>query len=487
MPSMPTWLAPVERWADRSPIAVRQVRQQLRGRTWSTSLVVVPALCVIGAIACLAVRPDSEFASIPIARVLFSGYLLAWGLICGVFQPGAAGRALRRERGEDTWDLIELAGLGGMVIAGGFWCAALLQILLMSALFAPFLVMTWLLRGVDTAALLLALAVVPAWGALMAALAVYAASAPLPRKKRGLRLGVGTELLALLFGAPVYLMLILPGGVDNLLRLFGGGAVGLGVAASAWLLLVVGCVVHAGTALAHPARNRSTGPRFVACLAAVLIAGWCAGLAPFSRDSLTTAGVLVSLIALWIGLGAMAEFDGTTPRQQRWLDEARGFWKATAWFLGPGCRRGRRCMLLLAVVALACAAGAGRPSTLLGCVGILSYGFAFLLLGDLIARQVLTRNGVHRPRLQTTITVVIPIVLHVVAGMVVAMADMYARDVPLALPVVAIGMMFSSTYASGVTLVVAGMGIVCAAILITQARKREHGTVRLVGDPTPER
>lgn len=40
--------SPLERLAERSPIAVRQVRQQLRSQAWSTALIAVPALCLLG-------------------------------------------------------------------------------------------------------------------------------------------------------------------------------------------------------------------------------------------------------------------------------------------------------------------------------------------------------------------------------------------------------------------------------------------------------
>ena len=485
---MPEWLAPFERLADRSPIAVRQLRQQLRGKAWSISLITIPALCLIGALGCFATQHQSSLwlNSSIIPRVLFGGYLLVWAVMCGVIQPGGAGRALRRERIDQTWDLIELAGLGGYHIAVGFWCAALVQIILMSALFAPFLVMAWLLRGVDTGALLIALVAVPAWGALVAAFAVYSASGPLPKKKNANRMQAGAEVVGLLFGAPLFIPLMLPGGASSFLRGFGGGAMAIGITCSIWLLLVVGCLVHAGTALAHPARNRSTGPRLVAWLAALIIVIWGMLLAPFTRNGLSTAAILITLISIWTGLGAIAEYDGTTPRQQRWLNEARGFWKHTAWFLGPGCRRGRRCVLLLAALGLGCAVGSGQDHIIEGCIALVAYAMTFFVIGDVVTRRLISPS-VHRPRVQTVTTVIIAVGVHVLGGLIAWTNNGNSDVARMLLPIGAISSLFTRGNIIDYVSPISVMGLISVIILIVQACRREHNIIRLVGDAQGER
>jgi hypothetical protein len=488
VPATPPWLASLEPIADRSPIAVRQLRQQLRGRGWGVTLVALPALCLLAALLCFAAeRGGTNFAGgITSARVLFSSYLLIWGLVCGAFQPGGAGRALRRERSEQTWDLIELAGLGGHAIAIGFWCAAMVQILLMSALFAPFLIMAWLLHGVDTGALLLALAVVPAWGALMAALAVFAASGPIPKKRKAGHLQLGVEVVALIFGVPVISLLLAGNGAARLGLPIGGGLVAGGIAISVWLVLVAGCLVHAGTALSHPARNRSTGPRLVSCLAALLTALWGAVLATANHHYLGIAAVLILGIAIWTGLGAIAEYDGTTPRQQRWIDSARGFWRRTAWFLAPGCRRGRRCVLLLTGLALLCAGCTGDWPIMRGCVGIVAYAFAFFVLADLVTRG-LGSHDVHRPRVQMVVCIALVVATHVLGVALMWMNRSDAGGVALMLPLFAIVTLFDHGAASGLTVAVLVMAGLFTLILASQASRGERGTVRLVGDQPPER
>ena len=226
---LPAWLAPFERLADRSPIAVRQLRQQLRGKTWTISLIAIPLLCLLAALLCFALeRRDTPWSNITVPRMLFGGYLLLWAAICGAFQPGSAGRALRREREDQTWDLIELAGLGGYQIALGFWYAALVQIILMSALFAPFLVMAWLLRGVDTEVLLIALVSVPAWGALMAAITIFIASTSLPKKKKANHIQIGGEALAFLFSIPFFIWLTSSTSATSFLYFFSNGILSIG-------------------------------------------------------------------------------------------------------------------------------------------------------------------------------------------------------------------------------------------------------------------
>jgi hypothetical protein len=485
---MPAWLAPFERLADRSPIAVRQLRQQLRGKTWTISLIAIPALCLLGALLCFAMEGrDLPWMDTTIPRMLFGGYLLLWAAICGAFQPGSAGRALRREREDQTWDLIELAGLGGYHIALGFWYAALVQIILMSALFAPFLVMAWLLRGVDTEVLLIALICVPAWGALMAAMNIFFASTPLPKKKKAGHIQVGGEALALLLGIPFFTWLISANGAASFLPGLSNVIMTVGIAVSVWLLALSGCLVHAGTALSHPALNRSTGPRLIACIAALLIAVWGALFAPFT--GLSTAAVLIIAISIWCGLTAIAEFDGTTPRQQRWINEARGFWQHTSWFLGPGCRRGRRCVLLIAALGLGCALASGNERTMAGCMGMVAFAMTFFVLGDWVARHLLGKNFVHRPRVQTVTTVMITGAIHIIGWLITLFigAQSDSNSIMFLIPIAAIMTMFSRGDSSSLAMMIAIMGLISVAILIIQACGRERGTVRLVGDDQGDR
>lgn len=485
---LPAWLAPFERLADRSPIAVRQLRQQLRGKTWTISLIAIPLLCLLAALLCFALeRRDTPWSNITVPRMLFGGYLLLWAAICGAFQPGSAGRALRREREDQTWDLIELAGLGGYQIALGFWYAALVQIILMSALFAPFLVMAWLLRGVDTEVLLIALVSVPAWGALMAAMTIFFASTPLPKKKKAGHIQVGGEILALLMSAPFLIWLLFPNNVPSFLHGFGSSIMTIGIIVSVWLLALSGCLVHAGTALSHPALNRSTGPRLISCIAALLFALWGALLDPFA--GLGTAAVLIIVISIWCGLTAIAEFDGTTPRQQRWINEARGFWQHTSWFLGPGCRRGRRCVLLIAALGLGCALASGNTRTMVGCMGMVAYAMTFFVLGDVVTRHLLWNAYVHRPRVQTITTVMITGSVHIIGWLIslflVAQSD--SNSIIILIPIAAIQTLFSRGDSSSLAMMVAVMGFISVTILIIQACGRERGTVRLVGDTQGER
>lgn len=485
--TLPPWLASLARVAERSPIAVRQLRQQLRSRSWSITLVAVPILCALAALTCLAWADHQRTwnSALSPSRLLFGGYLLLWGVICGVVQPGAAGRSLRRERLEETWDLIELTGLGGQAIAFGHWCAAVLQILLMSSLFAPFLVMAWLLRGVDTVSLLTALIGVPAWGLLMAAIAIFGATAPPPKKKSAKGVGIGVEFLSLILGWPVFFGLMQLDGVQRLLSGLGGGLLAPALAATAWALVVTASLVQAGTALTHPARNRSTGPRLVSCITALLVALWGFLLAPFASIGLASAAIVILAIALWTGLSAIAEFDGTTSRQQRWIDEARGFWQRTAWFLGPGCRRGRRCVLLLTALGLICALASGQGPILRGGIAIVAYAYLCFLLGDFFAR--LKPSAVHRPRLQSVLTVVIALLVHALGVLVIWLTGSKAIDLMFLLPLGAISLCFDGKADATLMTVISLLALITISIMIAQACRRENRTIRIVSNDALER
>jgi len=201
---------------------------------------------------------------------------------------------------------------------------------------------------------------------------------------------------------------------------------------------------------------------------------------------LSTAAVLITCISIWTGLSAIAEFDGTTPRQQRWLAEARGFWKHTSWFLGPGCRRGRRCVLLLAAFGLGCAVGSGKESTIQGCIGMIAYAMTIFVIGDVVARRLLS-SGVHRPRAQTVTTVIIAVGVHVFGGIFAWMNDGNIKDVIMLLPVAAVTALFERQSSDDLIVSVSVMGVIAVVILIIQACRRERTTVRLVGDDQGER
>jgi hypothetical protein len=276
-------------------------------------------------------------------------------------------------------------------------------------------------------------------------------------------------------------------GVASLLYIFPNSIMTIGIIVSVWLLALSGCLVHAGTALSHPALNRSTGPRMIACVAALLIALWGALLTPYT--GLGTAAVVILLISTWCGLTAIAEFDGTTPRQQRWINEARGFWQHTSWFLGPGCRRGRRCVLLIAALGLGCALASGNTRTMVGCMGMVAYAMTFFVLGDVVTRHLLWNAYVHRPRVQTITTVMIAGSVHVIGWLISLFlgAQSDSNSIIIWIPIAAIMSMFSRGDSSSLATAVAVMGFISVTILIIQACGRERGTVRLVGDTQGER
>ena len=85
-------------------------------------------------------------------------------------------QAVIRERNEDTWDLLDLTGMGPRQVLRGLLLANLVQSQLYTAALAPFLVMAYLLRGIDLLTIAFALVVVPLAGVAASTLAVFLAS-----------------------------------------------------------------------------------------------------------------------------------------------------------------------------------------------------------------------------------------------------------------------------------------------------------------------
>ena len=353
-----TWLS------DRAnPMLVRCIRQELRSKTFLGVFVLLLVVCAIAAIA--SAGASSDRVNSQVGRNLFSILGWAWSLVV-VIQAMTTFQAVIRERNEDTWDLLDLTGLGPRPVLRGLLLANLVQGQLYTAALAPFLVMAYLLRGIDLLTIGFALVAVPLAGIAASTLAVFFASIGNNKPARaffGGLLGLGLTgawlgSIALWFELR-WLEWLLGGllsGNSEPWLILGGWF-------NAWLAFVVLMLVLSGALMTHRAGDRSSGPRllwFALWLNMLLwivgvgmnisnsaypgYSGLAEGLGSFALIGVVWAGVL--------GLFSVSEDLALSPRQARTITLAPRWRHWATLFHGPGAARGRLGFLVLLVASI---------------------------------------------------------------------------------------------------------------------------------------
>lgn len=409
-------------WADRlNPLTVRVVRQQLR--SWASAGVFLVLLLTGVLVSLIAVSLNDGRAS---GRDLFLWMAGGWALIAWVILPTMLGNQLATERRDQAWELVDLAGIDPWRLLSGWLAAAATQQALIASAMAPFLVMAWLLRGLDLLLVVLALVVVPVVAVALSALALQAAT--MARKdKRGGAVGIGIGgLLAWLmavnllwvgmrFQADVWLLDQLRQGD---LRTWGVLLFLVNLA----ILSAANALVLAAARLRHPAENRATGPRLMAVVVVVNAAAWCAAM-PWLGSYPTQWHRYLPLLAIAaiaraavLGIGAFADHWDLTPRQARAFSGPR--WRRAAMaLLGPGTRAGRLLYLALTGIGVAVAlltlhfgSTVADQRLTMGALAVGSYAAICLVLGDWATRSLLSRR-VHHPAAQIGVTWLVAIAL----------------------------------------------------------------------------
>lgn len=392
--------------ADRAnPMLVRCIRQELRSKTFLGVFVLLLVVCAIAAIASAAASSDSVNSQV--GRNLFSVLGWAWSLVV-VIQAMTTFQAVIRERNEDTWDLLDLTGMGPRPVLRGLLLANLVQGQLYTAALAPFLVMAYLLRGIDLLTIVFALVVVPLAGIAASTLAVFFASIGNNKPSRAFFGG----LLGLGLTAAWFTSIGLWFELRWLDWLLGGLLTGnleawlvLGGWFNAWLAFVVLMLVLSGALMTHRAGDRSSGPRLV------WFALWLNGLAWFVGVSISLMstrrsayadladglGVFAIMGVVWagiLGLFSVSEDVALSPRQARTITHAPRWRRWATALHGPGASRGRLgfVVLLTASVLVGVAASimgdgrdfpekAGDGAAILG-----GYLCLWLVIGDYLYR-----------------------------------------------------------------------------------------------------
>ncbi len=425
--------------ADRTnAMLVRRVRQELRNRAFIGAYMLMLLIAVIAASIASAASSDA-------GRGLFAAVASAWtALMC--IQALATSRAISGDRGAASWDLIELTGMEPMRLVTGVVQSNLVLGMLGAAGLAPFLVMSYLLRGLDLPTVVFALVALPMIGALLGALAAMAACVGSNRQARQ---GLGLLMALGLLTAWILLTILWGNSEQTLSRwlaevMRGDGEAILVLLAllNGWLALMALAFVLAATMLTHRALDRSSAPRLVWLAIWGNGALWLVGVIAFVAatrgwsavssdidEVLTVCSVIGVAWALILGLFAVTEDTDITPRQQQAVVGGGPIRRLAMTVLGPGAGRGTRCTLLLVGLSLLLCSPwlPDTPALILAC-----HGLFVLAVGDLIARGPLGRFC-QNPMSRRICTVATLIVLGFVPALLAMFLDGSQQRLLLAL------------------------------------------------------
>jgi hypothetical protein len=360
--------------SDRAnPMLVRCIRQELRSKTF---LGVFVLLLVVSAIAAIAsAGASSENPNSQMGRTLYAVLAWAWCLVV-VIQAMGTFQSVIRERNEDTWDLLDLTGLGPRPVLRGLLLANLVQGQLYTAALAPFLVMAYLLRGIDLLTIAFALVVVPLMSVAASTLAVFLASIGNTKPARAFFGGILGLGLTGVWMASATLWFNLEW-LEFFFNSLGGSTATtwmvVGLWLNIWLAFVVLMLVLSGALMTHRAGDRSSGPRLLWFALWFNALAWFIGISWYvqsmssgSHDEIGHAlGAFAITGVLWaglLGLFSVSEDLAISPRQARTITQAPRWRKWATLVHGPGAARGRLAFIAMAILSL----GVGALGIMIG-------------------------------------------------------------------------------------------------------------------------
>ncbi len=260
-----------------SPILVKELRQGLRARIFTTSFLLLQGMIMVSmtfGLFTVGVGGD------PYEKEMFQFFFWSMVSIPVLFlMPLSAFGAIRSEQQKKTLELVFLTRLSAFRIVTGKWIAVVVQTILIAVAVLPYVVLRYFLGGIELWQDLAVLGMLLVGSAVLSAVAV-AASAYASKLPRWLMI---LAVLFLLQTLPWVLMGVAMGSAS------GGGAppARLILYLLGWIPLVILIVLQAGAArIAPPAENHPTRIRVLALIAL----GWAVLMKTGARNA--TADVI---------------------------------------------------------------------------------------------------------------------------------------------------------------------------------------------------
>ena len=352
---LPAW---AEDWVN--PVAVKEFRQAVQSR-WVIAvlmLFLLINLIIVGGF--LATSPEAA-VSAGRGRDLFAGLLVLLMLTCMGFVPLYAGLRLSLERNDANIDLLFITTIRPAgIVRGKYFSAMALTLLLFSACM-PFMVLTYLLGGVDLPTIFLLLAVSYAVCAVANALGICAGAVSGSWLFRCLAAG-GVAICLCYLGAGVIAAI-----TEILMR---GGWLGMGIAGAGefWgvlctlallAVLAIGLLYVLAVALLSPKlSNRMLLPRLYLVSSWLVTGGLALLWSGLKGELLPVGSWMIGSGIVWMitAVAAMSEREGWTTRVRRTIPRNR-LVRAGAFLLFTGSAGGLIWSTLMFMATIVAAKG----------------------------------------------------------------------------------------------------------------------------------
>ena len=279
-----------------NPILVKEVRQSLRGRLFRMSFM---GTLVLAALACTTIIMSmGSNISETEARGYVTSMLLCMGCALWAVVPFATFQSMGSEWEENAYDLLILSDIRPRRIVRGKLLSASVQGLLFVAAFLPFLILSFLLQGVDLLSLLFLVTTSILLSGALSAVALFLSTLT---SKRFARIMLLVVLGFLIFGAFGMAgsfsaeLLRRPGSLRD--RDFWFGTY-YAVAIISLVSLVV--YVSAANMLSHSEENRSTTLRIVSWIVPLILAIPC-----FEMGDAELVTIIGSVAIAWLTIVAI--------------------------------------------------------------------------------------------------------------------------------------------------------------------------------------
>jgi hypothetical protein len=346
------WLDDKSDWL--SPLVVKEVRQVVRGREFSLSF---GASLVAGLIVAFLGATDAAAGGTS-GNWTFVALMACLGFLALAVVPLGAFNALRRERVEQTFDLITLTALSSRRVVVGKLMAQAVRLTTLFAAMAPFVAMSFLLGGIDFVTIATSLVMLFMASLWFCALCVFFSALARSRALSGVifaAVGIGVIFAASLAGAAfraLSLGIFLPGGpgptTSQLVWTFA-------IVTTAWLVTLINLLLLAVNRLSLPTEDSVT-PLRLGFLAQLLVMIACALLFVFDPPpSAKSAGYVLAVLG-GLHLTLLAAFavteSPTVPRRAllRMKSASQGGWLVKVF--GPGGGRGPASVILQLAILL---------------------------------------------------------------------------------------------------------------------------------------
>jgi hypothetical protein len=198
-----------------NPIAVKELRQAVQGKVIPT-LMMIFLLIELGVIGGFLMFDESGVGrSRTLGRESFMTLNVILAIMSTIIIPIVTAIRMSSERGEGTTDLLYITTLSPRQIVWGKLVSSLIVTLLIFSVCAPFMTLTYLLRGIDIPTIFFSLAMdfVTAWFAILVGLFIGA----IPGNR-------GTKVFHGLLGLGILSFLLYPAGVSTMMAYTGIGS-----------------------------------------------------------------------------------------------------------------------------------------------------------------------------------------------------------------------------------------------------------------------